>query len=809
MTSAKCEVQSEEQKPRHRRLLRQLLTLHFALITSHFALPAFAQPAAPLYEECRLDTIFPNGGQRGTSVKVEFKGLEQGLSSPKEIVIDGPAGITVKEIKSIDGRTLEATLDIAADAPLGRRWLRVLNERSGLTNFAYFVVGSLPEQLEAEPNNDTAKPQAVPLPLVVNGRINPAADLDVFTFSGKAGQKLVAAIAAHAIDVHGQYKNFGIADFSLELLDANGRTLAAAEDTIGYDPLIEHTLPADGDYFVRVQLLNYGGFPEAVYRLTLGEVPYITGAFPAGYQRGTEPKIELLGANIPLNPSLTLEGLGSVDLPRHRVHLGGLTASALLASSDTASSAEAAEPPGRAQWRGISSDPKLNGVKTVCDPAYPLHHVTLQDANHSGLDVPLVVGDLPEIIESEPNDERTAAAELKWPVTVNARFQQPNDADWYRVKLEASQKVWFETIAHRFIRSPIDTLIQVYDAEGKLLGENDDEAFDPNYESYHDFKTTDSKLLFTAPTAGEFFVKVTEQTGASGPRAIYRLTVEEARPDFRLSHFPDGVPVWGPGSTACVLVRIDRFAGCDDDIEVSVEGLPAGWTSSPATSLGGKGVRPYNTYQLKVFVTITAPADAVPGTCFPFRIVGRTRGVGFQPAAASSNSATTVVSESTPTTTDGQARSLPHVIEHPSLPLSLFYTSDTGFFRVSPQSRVAIAKSQGPWLEAIVLEITIAAGGNATIPVKVLGAGDVKELPIVVNIATAGVACVLTTPQNLPIKPSEDGKTGVVEVPIKLPPEIHPGTYGITIAQTWRSDIRIGMPGPCTPLIKLTVVAAK
>ncbi|MEK6259521.1 MAG: PPC domain-containing protein [Planctomycetota bacterium] len=724
---------------------------------------------APHYEECRLDTIFPNGGQRGTSVRVEFKGLEQGLSSPKDIVIDGPGGITVKELKSIDGRTLEATLDIAADAPLGRRWLRVLNERSGLTNFAYFVVGSLPERIEVEPNNDTVKPEVVTIPLVMNGRINPAADLDVFKFAGKAGQKLVAAIAAHAIDVHGQYKNFGIADFSLELLDANGRTLAAAEDTIGYDPLIEHTLPADGDYFVRVQLLNYGGFPEAAYRLTLGEVPYITGAFPAGHQRGTDPQIELLGANV---------------------------AGVLCRMGTLARPLPAASPDGT----GKSAHPTIEAN----DPAYPLHHVTLQDGSHSGLDVPLVVGDLPEIIEAEPNDERTAAAELKWPITVNARFHQPNDADWYRVKLEANQKVWFETIAHRFIRSPIDTLIQVYDVTGKLLGENDDEAFDPNYESYHDFKTADSKLMFTAPAAGEFFVKVTEQTGASGPRTIYRLSVEEARPDFRLSHFPDGVPVWGPGSTACVLVRIDRFAGCDDDIEVSVEGLPAGWTSSPATSLGGKGVRPYNTYQLKVFVTITAPADAVPGTCFPFRIVGRCRGAGCQPAHVS-NTATSPANAAV----EGQAGSPPHALERPSFPLSLFYTSDTGFFRVSPQSRVAVAKSQGPWLEAIAPEITITAGGNATIRVKVLGAGDGKEMPIVVNIATAGVACVLTTPQNLMIKPSEDGKTGVVEVPIKLAPEIYPGTYGITIAQTWRSDIRIGMPGPCTPLIKLTVVPAK
>ena len=60
----------------------------------------------------------------------------------------------------------------------------------------------------------------------------------------------------------------------------------------------------------------------------------------------------------------------SVATPRHRVHLGGSTASALLAISDatnpeesettsraepTASSAEAVEPPGQAQWRGAAT----------------------------------------------------------------------------------------------------------------------------------------------------------------------------------------------------------------------------------------------------------------------------------------------------------------------------------------------------------------------------------------------------------------------------------------------------------------------
>ena len=37
---------------------------------------------------------------------------------------------------------------------------------------------------------------------------------------------------------------------------------------------------------------------------------------------------------------------------------------------------------------------------------------------------------------------------------------------------------------------------------------------------------------------------------------------------------------------------------------------------------------------------------------------------------------------------------------------------------------------------------------------------------------------------------------------VKLPP----GTYNICVCLAWRSDIRIGMPGPCTPLFPLKVL---
>src|SRR4029078_1949729 len=101
------------------RRLAQIVAL--VLMTS----PLAAQLTAPPYEQCRLDAIYPAGGQAGQTVKVEFQGAQGGLQHPKTILIDGPPGITVGEIKSLDPNRIEATLAIAPEAVPGRRSVRV------------------------------------------------------------------------------------------------------------------------------------------------------------------------------------------------------------------------------------------------------------------------------------------------------------------------------------------------------------------------------------------------------------------------------------------------------------------------------------------------------------------------------------------------------------------------------------------------------------------------------------------------------------------------------------------------------------
>src|SRR5690606_3346475 len=128
---------------------------------------------------------------------------------------------------------------------------------------------------------------------------------------------------------------------------------------------------------------------------------------------------------------------------------------------------------------------------------------------------------------------------------------------------------------------------------------------------------------FAPKTDGEYFVRLSENTGAAGDRAVYRLTVSEAAPDFRMYAWPDGVPVWGPGTTSGFVVKVERFPVLPSDVEISIEGLPPGWTGSTTFSLGNRPDRPVTYHDLHVFLTITAPADAAVGTVVPFRVVGR------------------------------------------------------------------------------------------------------------------------------------------------------------------------------------------
>ena len=294
-------------KPTSQYLSSFLLPLLLSFPTS----PTIAEIAPPDYKWAILQSVYPSGAQRGTSVKVQFGIWEGGAEGASGILIDGPTRNHSPVMSKLKA-TPSTPLSISRRTPhSAARMVRVHGGKAGLTNFRWFEVSDLPEYIEEDvkrANNTIQKPNDLTrTPIVVNGRIQDILDQDCFRFSATKGQSIVAGVASHAIDAMGFDRNTrGFADLNLELLDASGRVVASAGDTVGFDPIIEFQAPEEGDYIARVSCLGYTGFPQAVYRLTLGDIGYVTSIFPGGGQLGESVEAELSGPNIKKGTKTTL-----------------------------------------------------------------------------------------------------------------------------------------------------------------------------------------------------------------------------------------------------------------------------------------------------------------------------------------------------------------------------------------------------------------------------------------------------------------------------------------------------------------------
>jgi len=126
-------------------------------------------------------------------------------------------------------------------------------------------------QPEAEPNNDSARAQHVPLPLVLTGRIDAPGDMDVFCFDGRAGQPIVAEVMARRLG--------SPLDSALKLTDADGKQIAFNDDcedkgagliTHHADSRFSATLPKDGRYTIYLADEQQNGGADFAYHLSLG-----------------------------------------------------------------------------------------------------------------------------------------------------------------------------------------------------------------------------------------------------------------------------------------------------------------------------------------------------------------------------------------------------------------------------------------------------------------------------------------------------------------------------------------------------------
>ena len=65
------------------------------------------------------------------------------------------------------------------------------------------------------------------------------------------------------------------------------------------DPVLYYEVPEDGDYVLAINDALFRGRESFVYRITIGELPFVTGIFPMGGHVGEQPvQIEMDGWNL-------------------------------------------------------------------------------------------------------------------------------------------------------------------------------------------------------------------------------------------------------------------------------------------------------------------------------------------------------------------------------------------------------------------------------------------------------------------------------------------------------------------------------
>ena len=210
---------------------------------------------------------------------------------------------------------------IAADAEPGRREMRLETPR-GMSNPLRFCVGRLPEFREQEPELVTDRQDSgTPDPLPGHGHDghHAAGRRQRADHPPRAGRACVSARPVHArrrgpLPLRGPqgpdswssppaarelipYLADAVPGWfqaTLTLYDAQGQESWPTTTTTASIPIrcSLFKVPEDGPYVVEIKDAIYRGRPDFVYRITIGELPFVTSIFPLGGRAGAQTTVE-------------------------------------------------------------------------------------------------------------------------------------------------------------------------------------------------------------------------------------------------------------------------------------------------------------------------------------------------------------------------------------------------------------------------------------------------------------------------------------------------------------------------------------
>jgi hypothetical protein len=276
-----------------------------------------------------------------------------------------------------------------------------------------------------------------------------------------------------------------------------------------------YVIPADDRYVLEIKDAIFRGREDFVYRVTVGELPFVTGIFPLGASCGEPSTFELSGWNLAAD-RLTL-------------------------------------------------DTKDRRPGTFL--------LFVRGHGHLSNPVRIALDGQPNLLEVEPDDHPPTAQPIVLPLTVNGRIGRAGDEDVFRFNAAAGGRGIVAEVFARRLGSPLDAVLKLTDAEGRQLAFNDDHEDKGVGLLPHQ---ADSRLACKLPADGAYYLTGADTQHQGGPDYGYRLRVSAPRPDFQLRVVPSSLNVRAGASIAVTVFarRHDGFAG---EIGCSCATPPSAW----------------------------------------------------------------------------------------------------------------------------------------------------------------------------------------------------------------------------------------
>lgn len=622
-----------------------------------------------------ISKISPAGMERGTTEIFTIDG--RNLSGPRAVIFDTP-GVSGKLTAITDvheeitgpragedltaqvplGKKQTAKLEItvAKDVPPGIHRFRI-QTALGTTNMAVFDVGSLLE-VTAKKSMDlgsTAPPQSVKLPATLVGTISSPGATDSYQFEGKAGEDIVFQVEASQLGSELQSK--------LVLSDATGHVLAeAGKFDEAPDAELNYKLPQDGIYILSITDREQSGNANHFYRVNAGPLPYITSVFPLGVRAGQLSEVSVQGVNIggvhqvKVDPPKSTAGWTTIPL---EINAGTVSLNSVKLAISNEPEVLEQEPnstPEQAQAVSIPSaiDGHIAGGAQAGgkpDEDYFRFHAKKGErvnievaASRLGSPLDSVI----EVLNAQGNSIPRATIRCLNQTTTTLSDRDSRTTGIRLVSTSGLREGDYLMVGDELDR--IQFIPDQPDADTTLQGMDDLRiAYEGTSPDVHAVNTpvykaqilppdadfpdnglpvfhltwrnddggpgygADSKLDFVAPADGEYLVHLKDVRGMEGRDFAYRLTIRDAVPDYQLTADPAN-PNIPRGGSIPVTVSVSQLRDFDGSIEVSVKGLPAGVTASPATIPAG---------QESTVVVLSAASDASSDTApSPIEFVG-------------------------------------------------------------------------------------------------------------------------------------------------------------------------------------------